>query len=169
MASLRLRVRRGGATMLLAAPLVGLLGVAFVSPAGSQMDAAVIERWIEKGRPAIIDLGRPKGGESGLLTMQITVRPATVEPDDSFLLRVDLVSSADFKVLGTKSPSSASGTVGFFPPAVVGVERTFFVPIFPNEGADLSKSVTAIVRLVPGHPDRELGKASVEVTNARLL
>ena len=171
MAMPRFRSVKFGVAALLGAGALGLLATGLgTGPVRGQKDAKMVERWIKDGAPGIVELGRPERVTGKLVTMEITVRPVTVVPGEGLLLRVDLVNTAEFKTLGAKAATVASGTVGFYPPAANGVERTFVVPVsVADDQSGLGEPLTAVVSLVAGNAERKLAPASIEVVNARLL
>ncbi len=148
----------------------GALGLALgTGPVGSQKDVKMVERWIKDASPGIIELGRQERLDRGPVTMEIVVKPATVSREDDLLLRVDLVSTAEFRKLGATAPSVAGGTVAFYPPAKLGVEHRLVVPMSVADGrTELAEPLTAVVTLIPGHPERKLSPSSIEVVSARL-
>jgi hypothetical protein len=149
----------------------GALGLALgTGPVRSQKDVKMVERWIKDASPGVIELGRPERLDRGPVTMEIVVKPAKVSPDDDLLLRVDLVSTAEFRKLGATAQSIAGGTVAFYPPARLGVEHRLVVPMSVAGGkTELAEPLTAVVTLLAGHRDRKLHPSSIEVIDARLL
>ena len=119
--------------------------------------------------PVVLALERAPAVAGRVSGLEVTIRPVVVSPDNSVALRIDLVDAAQFQSLGTGAPKVATGTVSFYPPAKVGKDVTFVVPIDAAGAASVAdRAVAAVVSAVPTVAGREVGAASFEVVSARL-
>ena len=149
--------------LLLSGPWIGSW------PVIGSREMALAGPMIWAGVPAAFDLPADAANDFKQAALEITVVPQTVAADDALLLQVQLIPTSALRRDGAKAALLFSGTVGYFPPPVVGVSRSFILPFTRVNGAFLNQPLTVVVTLLAAHPNRKLRTEAFELLAARIV
>lgn len=162
-------LRALAAAHALALGLIAAVALAVAACAeGGGNGGKVTQRIIEPRSTAIATFD-PAAALGLKAAVEVKVRPLAVKPGDDIMLRVDLVETDAYKASGAAAEKLAGGVLAFFPPARVGDERTFVVPL-GREGRGFAKatSLTALVTVIAANPERDIAGVRLELVEARL-
>jgi hypothetical protein len=99
----------------------------------------------------------------------LTVRPVSLNPDESFLVGVFVADECS----PTLETEDYLGTFSYFKDPKIGEPETFTLPAASLAGKlrawGSGRDLRVELKLIPGHPDGELRDTAIEILDARLV